>query len=414
MAEGKEADKHDVMISYNWEHQTTVLKIRDKLEENGFSCWIDKNNMSGSTLDAMSAAVENCTIFLMCYSKKYSESKNCKKEAEYAETRDKIIIPCKMEKDFVANGWLGILLGTKVYFEFSGKYPFDDKMEELLREIKNFLKPKTDEGGTGDLTKNIGDEGNSRIVKEISLRDAINLRHMVHVAPDKFWIGHQDKITLIDSKGKKLDEILRCRPGCGAHSVTKEGYLLYVTCVAVKRNLNNSVLENYFVVTNVDDWKAESVYASHRTGDIIVGLRKRRNGTIIGKIAVYDNVGTHKQTIEKDANEKPLYTWPRYVTENINGDIVTSDWFGGIVVTDQAGTHRFSYNLSIPRAVVTDSNGRIFGCNNTPKIHVLDQNGKFLMNILTGSKDVFSLYLHQDTELYAGYGSDEKIVVYKV
>lgn len=79
MAEPEKPRKHDVMISYNWDNKETVLKIREKLRENGISCWIDVENMSGSTLEAMSAAVENCTIFLMCYSGKYSESKNCKK-----------------------------------------------------------------------------------------------------------------------------------------------------------------------------------------------------------------------------------------------------------------------------------------------------------------------------------------------
>lgn len=77
MAEPEKPRKHDVMISYNWDNKETVLKIREKLRENGISCWIDVENMSGSTLEAMSAAVENCTIFLMCYSGKYSESNNC-------------------------------------------------------------------------------------------------------------------------------------------------------------------------------------------------------------------------------------------------------------------------------------------------------------------------------------------------
>lgn len=71
-------NKHDVMISYNWGSKKTVLKIREQLEKNGISCWIDVDDMSGSMNDAMSAAVENCTIFLMCYSRAYLESRNCK------------------------------------------------------------------------------------------------------------------------------------------------------------------------------------------------------------------------------------------------------------------------------------------------------------------------------------------------
>jgi hypothetical protein len=76
MAES-ETETYDVMISYAWEHKEMVLKIREKLKERGFRCWIDVENMTGSILEAMSAAVENSSIFLMCYSEKYSESENC-------------------------------------------------------------------------------------------------------------------------------------------------------------------------------------------------------------------------------------------------------------------------------------------------------------------------------------------------
>lgn len=77
MARAGSSNTHNVMISYNWGSKETVLKIRDSLKQNGVSCWIDVEKMSGSTLEAMSAAVENCTVFLMCYSEKYLQSKNC-------------------------------------------------------------------------------------------------------------------------------------------------------------------------------------------------------------------------------------------------------------------------------------------------------------------------------------------------
>lgn len=79
MAKQKYTDKHDVMISYNWDDKDTVLKIRRRLKKHGVTCWIDVERMKGSINAAMSEAVENCTVFLMCYSKKYMESKNCRK-----------------------------------------------------------------------------------------------------------------------------------------------------------------------------------------------------------------------------------------------------------------------------------------------------------------------------------------------
>lgn len=50
-----------------------------------------------------------------------------------------------MEKSFDPSGWLGILIGSKLFFDFSGKYPFEMKMQELLREVQLHLKKVTDD-----------------------------------------------------------------------------------------------------------------------------------------------------------------------------------------------------------------------------------------------------------------------------
>lgn len=49
-----------------------------------------------------------------------------------------------MEKGFDPSGWLGILIGSKVFYDFSGKYPFENKIQELLRVVKSHLKTVTD------------------------------------------------------------------------------------------------------------------------------------------------------------------------------------------------------------------------------------------------------------------------------
>ena len=77
MAASNKSVKYDVMLSYSWGSQETVLKIRDQLRGAGLSCWIDVEQMSGSIVAAMSAAVENCSVFLMCYSKGYYQSNSC-------------------------------------------------------------------------------------------------------------------------------------------------------------------------------------------------------------------------------------------------------------------------------------------------------------------------------------------------
>ena len=65
----------------------------------------------------------------------YKRSANCQSEAEYAFNRKKHIVPLKMRKDFAADGWLGFILGTRMYIDF-GKYEFEKGMELLATEIQ--------------------------------------------------------------------------------------------------------------------------------------------------------------------------------------------------------------------------------------------------------------------------------------
>eukprot|EP00026_Physarum_polycephalum_P003814 Phypoly_transcript_03830.p1 GENE.Phypoly_transcript_03830~~Phypoly_transcript_03830.p1 ORF type:complete len:610 (+),score=59.25 Phypoly_transcript_03830:475-2304(+) len=126
-----------VMISYNWGSQAMAKKIKQSLTDFGYNVWIDIERMQGSTLEAMALAVEQSALILICYNKKYKESAACRTEAEYAYTMRKPIIPLKMEKDYSADGWLGALLGSKLYYEFStaNDTEFHPTLIHLMREL---------------------------------------------------------------------------------------------------------------------------------------------------------------------------------------------------------------------------------------------------------------------------------------
>jgi hypothetical protein len=89
----------------------------------------------------MAKAVETSSCVLMCMSEKYKESPNCRAEAEYAFQLNKPIVPLYMQANYKADGWLGIILGSKIFVNFT-KYDFDECMSRLRAELANALKTK--------------------------------------------------------------------------------------------------------------------------------------------------------------------------------------------------------------------------------------------------------------------------------
>ncbi|KAK3576897.1 hypothetical protein CHS0354_017567 [Potamilus streckersoni] len=132
--------KGHVMISYNWGHQKELIKISDILKERGFPVWMDINNMGSSILQDMAKAIEDASVVLVCYSRKYKDSPNCRAEAEYAFEERKEIIPLKMDRDYKRDGWLAMVITGKKFIDFSGKYPFESKLEELCQRLASIFE----------------------------------------------------------------------------------------------------------------------------------------------------------------------------------------------------------------------------------------------------------------------------------
>ncbi|XP_071100855.1 uncharacterized protein [Haliotis cracherodii] len=136
--EGQKSKGH-VMISYQWANQEVLIKVKDCLKQNGYGVWMDIDNMGGSTLQAMAEAIENASVVLMAMSRRYKDSPNCRAEAEYAFSQRKPIVPLVMELGYRPDGWLGMILGAKLFFDFSGKYSFDSKVDGLKKELGRSL-----------------------------------------------------------------------------------------------------------------------------------------------------------------------------------------------------------------------------------------------------------------------------------
>ena len=97
----------------------------------------------------MAAAVEGAAVLVYGISRAYKESANCRLEAQYAYQQQKEMIPLMMEEGYRANGWLGMLLGVRMWYAFCGSVllseaAFEGKMEELCRELGDRGRGKHD------------------------------------------------------------------------------------------------------------------------------------------------------------------------------------------------------------------------------------------------------------------------------
>ncbi|CAF0705631.1 unnamed protein product [Brachionus calyciflorus] len=132
--------KH-IMISYNRNNRDLCLRIKEELEKEGHKIWIDVEDIHGSSLEAMAKAIEESKCVLMCMTENYKQSSNCRAEAEYAFQLNKPIIPLIMEAGYKPDGWLGIILGSKIFVNFL-KYEYDECIRRVKSEINKLLNEK--------------------------------------------------------------------------------------------------------------------------------------------------------------------------------------------------------------------------------------------------------------------------------
>ena len=126
-AAAENSGSRHVMLSYAWAQQELVLRLRRELGRRNYSIWIDVEQMQGSTVDSMADAIDAAYSVVYCMTQAYKESANCKLEAMYAHQSGVQMIPVMLEDNWQPNGWLGMLLGTRLWYGFIGSALDDDK-----------------------------------------------------------------------------------------------------------------------------------------------------------------------------------------------------------------------------------------------------------------------------------------------
>ena len=74
--------------------QATIQRLNKSLIARAYVTWFDLTNMKGSTMDAMSDAIEGADVMLYGVSLRYKESANCRMEANVRQVHAPTVRPC--------------------------------------------------------------------------------------------------------------------------------------------------------------------------------------------------------------------------------------------------------------------------------------------------------------------------------
>ncbi|XP_062603709.1 tripartite motif-containing protein 2-like [Saccostrea cucullata] len=284
---------------------------------------------------------------------------------------------------------------------------YNTAMKPTHKEMKEDRK-KSDKKQTLSLSASVTK------VREFNLPGVDGVFHVSLDQSDRLWISDSNgNLVQTDLQGNVTQKI-KTSGGRGYHTVTRDGDLIFTDYnkKVINRITNgNNITE--FIETG--DWRPLSIHSSHINGDLLVGM--------VGKVTRYNKTGKELQNIQRDNKGQQLYRAPHYLTENINGDICTSDYDKGVVVVNKSGQHRFSYtrqkSLFYPYGICTDVLGHILVCNEylfSNTVHLLDQDGQFLSLLLTeqqGVKYPRSMCVDDENNLYVGQYGSNTLTVYK-
>ncbi|XP_056007497.1 E3 ubiquitin-protein ligase TRIM71-like [Ostrea edulis] len=252
--------------------------------------------------------------------------------------------------------------------------------------------------------------------------------HISRVMSDRVWVSDFNNLILTDTTGDTIHRVTDITPwhGGGLHTVNSSGELIYIDS---ERNINKLCTDNKTVtrlIQRPSPWIPHCVYCSPSTGDLMVGMYNTDTET--GKVTRYNSSGQHILTIEHDNTGHTLYSYPLYITENNNGDIIVSDWIinynhGAVVVTERGGRHRLSYteppsgSSLVPLGICTDALSHILVCDlNTHTVQMIDKDGHFLSLLLIphGINYPYSLNYDDKTHLlWVGSWDTNTVSVYR-
>lgn len=210
-------------------------------------------------------------------------------------------------------------------------------------------------------------------------------RRLACTSLDRAWMcGNGKLITCVDINGSVRSAVQStCLDFPGDIAVNRQGELLYTDVAHRTVNIVRQGKTETLIVTP-EFWHPQGLCCT-TSGDVLLSMFTSTIRPFI--IARYERKRL-TQIIKRDERSCPIFQTGKHaliVTENTNGDVVTSDQNADkVVVVSKSGKVRFRYNSKpaggekpfCPGHVVTDSAGHIIVADsNNTCLHILNQDG---------------------------------------
>lgn len=413
---------YNVVLSYQWDSRDVVQRVKQYLEKNKVTCWVDTDHVTGDKRPAVENAIEEADLCLMFYSFKYFISKNCRQEAEYAGKLGKIIIPIKVNRDYDPKGWLGNIVGAKRIFEFSGKYPFERQVPELLTQIRICLKnlppkpPKDD-----DTTKDSSGHRRPQVDGENSGAEYLHLigRIQTKVKPgigqltckdDQIWVGNGDNLLVcIDQEGNEMETVCLGQGQLKTHALAEGGEVFLINRNSLMKRVRRQLRPFISYFANGD--APMCVARSSENGDLIVGLYNQEEQR--AKVARYSDTGKEMFVVENDLEGRSILEWPLQIAVKKNDQICICDSKKGIVVLEGSGIHLFTYPIDNPCGLCVDNEYCVLVCNGSNRIHAISPEGQLLRTYRVNKHRVTAINVLLNSRLLVGFKKSGIVEVYR-
>ncbi|XP_039654392.1 uncharacterized protein LOC120557822 [Perca fluviatilis] len=120
-----------------WDDQALVKKIYNRLKEDGLPVWMDiEGGVTGNINDSMAAGVEEACVICPFMTPAYQASRSCKKELNYADSREVPVVPVMLANDWEASEWLGLITAGLLWVDFRNAENDEEHFEMRLRSLE--------------------------------------------------------------------------------------------------------------------------------------------------------------------------------------------------------------------------------------------------------------------------------------